>query len=211
MRDSPSPRRPAQERSAQRVDAALAVAESLLVSLGPAAFSIPEVARLAGVPRAALYRFFPDKYALMGALAQRHLQAITEGLRGLIAQQHLADLQGLAETLVAAAADYYDAHPAATLLVLGGPWTQLAQQAQQQSLSDLGDVVRDWLAMRLPGVPLPRQPDLPTLAVEIAFACLKHGFQKEGRLSLQIRHEAVRAAVAYCEACWPGLGQLLAR
>ncbi|PKA05029.1 TetR/AcrR family transcriptional regulator, partial [Leptospira ellisii] len=64
---------PSQERSQNRMALVLDAAERLLVELGPEETSIPEIAKISGVPRASIYQFFPDKYALFTRLAEKHL------------------------------------------------------------------------------------------------------------------------------------------
>lgn len=66
--------------------ALLAAAVELTAEVGPAAFTLREVARRAGVSHNAPYRHFRDKNELMAAVAQQgfeHLQAaMTDGVRG---------------------------------------------------------------------------------------------------------------------------------
>jgi len=50
---------PVQERSQQRVAQIIEAAESLLIKLGPEETSIPEIAKITGIPRASIYQFFP--------------------------------------------------------------------------------------------------------------------------------------------------------
>jgi hypothetical protein len=111
------------------------------------------------------------------------------------------DYSELIALLVAAASDYYDATPIAGILVLGGPFSQAAYLTQATTNADVGREVRTLLESRPTPVVLPEQPDVATLAVEIAFACMKHGYYRERRLSPVIRREAARAASAYI-ACF---------
>lgn len=61
--------------------ALLAAAGSLLEAEGPAALSLREAARRAGVSHAAPYRHFPDREALLAALAAQGFEALGEQLR----------------------------------------------------------------------------------------------------------------------------------
>ena len=72
-----SPRRaPSQQRSRERVERMLAAASALIAEQGSDAVRMGEVAERAGVSIGSLYQFFPDKRAIIWALAERYT---TEG------------------------------------------------------------------------------------------------------------------------------------
>lgn len=167
------------------------------MAIGPEQTSIPEIAKAAGVPRASLYRFFPDKYALFERLAANHLAAVAETVQAACTRHAQASLDEFSRGLIAAASNYYARHPAAAILVLGGPWSPAAYRTQQAALQGIADAVRAALAQRAPDLKLPTRPDAICLMVEMAFACMKHGYFSEGRISPAVRREAVRAQLAY--------------
>ncbi len=68
-----SPRRaPTQQRSRERVERMLAAASALISEQGSDAMRMGEVAERAGVSIGSLYQFFPDKRAMVWALAERY-------------------------------------------------------------------------------------------------------------------------------------------
>ena len=68
-----SPRRaPSQQRSRERVERMLAAASALIAEQGSDAMRMGEVAERAGVSIGSLYQFFPDKRAIIWALAERY-------------------------------------------------------------------------------------------------------------------------------------------
>ncbi|MCP4640823.1 MAG: TetR/AcrR family transcriptional regulator [bacterium] len=72
-----APRRePSQERSRQRVDIILDAVSELLVEQGFDAVTTRAIAEKAGVPVGSIYQFFPNKYAVLNALASRFLDRI---------------------------------------------------------------------------------------------------------------------------------------
>ncbi|RWL44642.1 MULTISPECIES: TetR/AcrR family transcriptional regulator [unclassified Mesorhizobium] len=67
------PRRsPSQQRSRERVERMLAAASALIAEQGSDAMRMGEVAERAGVSIGSLYQFFPDKRAIVWALAERY-------------------------------------------------------------------------------------------------------------------------------------------
>lgn len=74
MTESSSRRTPVQARSRARVDAILDAADAVFLEMGYAAATTNHVAARAGTSIGSLYRFFPDKEALLVALANRYGQ-----------------------------------------------------------------------------------------------------------------------------------------
>lgn len=85
MSKSPSPtggmrRKPRQARSQERVNRILDVAEGLFASQGYAATTTNAIATRAKVPIGSLYQFFPDKAAILQALALRYAEKLHQEL-----------------------------------------------------------------------------------------------------------------------------------
>lgn len=64
-------RTPTQQRSRERLDRILAVAAGLIADRGSDQMKMSEVAALAGISIGSLYQYFPDKSAVVRALAER--------------------------------------------------------------------------------------------------------------------------------------------
>jgi AcrR family transcriptional regulator len=80
-------KRPKQERSQATVEAILTATTHILTEQGYAQFTTNRVAELAGVSIGSLYQYFPNKEALIVALAEHHTNAMSQ-----LAQQHLEGL-----------------------------------------------------------------------------------------------------------------------
>ncbi|GAC1376949.1 MAG: hypothetical protein NVS3B3_16840 [Aquirhabdus sp.] len=196
-------RAPLQERSQQRVALGLQAAERLLVRIGPEETSIPEIAIESGVPRASLYQFYPNKYAIFTHLAQIHLLRLEnivkeKALEGI--NTKLQNLEVMVTLLANIVADYYDASPVASILVLGGPFSQTSYHAQEAMIENITHTIRNFFNQVDPPLAIPEQPDVVTLVIEIAFACMKHGYYRENCISPMIREQAARAAIAYLKS-----------
>ncbi len=73
-------RQPRQARSQERVNRILDVAENLFASQGYTATTTNAIAAQAQVPIGSLYQFFPDKTAILQALAQRYADMLHQEL-----------------------------------------------------------------------------------------------------------------------------------
>jgi AcrR family transcriptional regulator len=174
----------------------LEAAERMLADIGPEKTSIPALADVTDVPRAAIYPFFPDKYALFSHLAQIHMHRLTETLTGSKAER-TRTWRTWIEAVIHVAADYYNDHPAASILLLRGGFTEADRAAHETKNMAIGQMLRtkaqqlDWLCA------MPMKPDVASIAVELAFACMKYGYVQEGTVSSAICQEATRAVTSY--------------
>ncbi|MEU7003823.1 TetR family transcriptional regulator [Nonomuraea sp. NPDC046570] len=82
-------RRPAQRRSAERVERMLDECALLLDEVGYDSLTTKEVARRAEVPIGTFYQFFSDKQGLVRALALRNLDAFLSRIGTRIGETHL--------------------------------------------------------------------------------------------------------------------------
>lgn len=76
---------PRQERSRRTVERILDAATRIFDEDGYAGTTTNEIAAVAGVSVGSLYQYFPNKDAILVALARRHVAAATAGLTALLA------------------------------------------------------------------------------------------------------------------------------
>ncbi|MFE8073147.1 TetR/AcrR family transcriptional regulator [Marinobacteraceae bacterium S3BR75-40.1] len=104
-----SPRRqPVQSRSIERVERILTHAALLIGERGVGRTSMSGIARAAEMSLASLYRYFPNKEAIIKAIAERHVDRLEEALRGQLSDIDLD--QGIDE-LIDLYADFYRNEP----------------------------------------------------------------------------------------------------
>ncbi|TVP56145.1 MAG: TetR/AcrR family transcriptional regulator [Halomonadaceae bacterium] len=190
-------RKPVQGRSRERVEKVVAAAEALLLERGPEDTSIPEVAARAGVPRASIYPFFPNKYALFLAIGDYHLKQVAQLIEQSSTGLDATHWQELVRGVVSVVANYYNSHPVAGLLILGGPMSRTGYLSQEVTIQDIGQRVRPVFLNLLPARPLPDSPDVITIAVEIAFACMRHSWFTHEQVTDAMAEQASMAAVSY--------------
>jgi AcrR family transcriptional regulator len=190
-------RLPVQGRSQERVARVLEAAERLLLERGPEATSIPEIAVAANVPRASIYQYYPDKYALFAQLAEAHMEKLKAHILAAQARGAAADWRNMVRGVVAATAAFYNAEPITSVLLLKGPFGDRDRAAHYVKDRELAELFRLMIASDKKAPTLPKKPDVVAVSIELAFAVFRYGYAREGTLSRPIRDEAVRAVVAY--------------
>lgn len=98
MNDTQMRRAPTQKRSRERVDAILAQATEMIAETGSDALRMSELAQRTGISIGSLYQYFPDKSAVVCALAERCNEesrvCIAEGLAAVDTMDDLAGAFG---------------------------------------------------------------------------------------------------------------------
>ena len=103
---------PRQSRSQATVDAIVEATTQLLRELGPDGTTTARIAKRAGTSVGSLYQYFPTREALVAAVAQRHLDALTAALaRGLGPDALTAPLHDVVHALVTAAVEAHARDP----------------------------------------------------------------------------------------------------
>lgn len=190
-------RLPVQERSQTRIASALEAAEKLLLESGPEGVSIPEIALAADVPRASIYQYFPDKYALFASLAETHMDKLKAHILAAQPKGVDSDWRSAVRSLVRATTNFYNANPATRVLLLKGPFGDQDRTAHLIKDGELAEQFRIMIGSDKNARALPKKPDVVAIAVELAFAVLRYGYAREGTLSRPISDEAARAVIAY--------------
>jgi len=110
---APAPRkRPVQSRSRQTVATILQATAQVLVQRGYDRTTTNAVAERAGVSIGSLYEYFPNKEALVAALAEAHVADLIERVDSLLVQAEGQDPPILISSLIQAGMDAHRADPA---------------------------------------------------------------------------------------------------
>ncbi len=96
---------PSQKRSRERVERMLSAASSLIAERGSDALRMAEIADRAGVSIGSLYQFFPDKSAVIRALAERQTEESQACIAAALAGVH--DREGLKNAFSELVETYY--------------------------------------------------------------------------------------------------------
>ena len=117
---APRRRSPVQERSQGTVQRVLSAASSLLAGGVPVeALTTAQIASAATLSVGALYRFFPDKQAIVDAIAVRHMDLFQERLAGIIMAAPPTDAPAFLGTVIDAFVAYLESNPDFRILAFG--------------------------------------------------------------------------------------------
>ncbi len=190
------PRQPLQQRSKDRFEQVLDAARELLLESGLAGFSIPELAVRLNFSRATIYNFFPAPHSIFNELTRRYLAQLEALLMAEGRKMGEKSWHDATRFIAELSAVFFNSHPVARLLILGGPTTDESHRALELMVQRLGSMVRRMFEAR--GVTLPpAPPDVSLLVVEIGFSCARASFFLHGEITPQYRDEAAKAMIAY--------------
>jgi AcrR family transcriptional regulator len=135
---------PQQARSRALIQRVLDAAEALLAAEGVEALTTTRIAAEADVAVGSLYQYFPDKRAIVDALAARYLEEF-EGLMDEMAERAAGErwqADDLVDRLIDAYADRYRREPGYRALWFGRHLSDELRQADRQNKAALADGVR---------------------------------------------------------------------
>jgi hypothetical protein len=98
---------------------------------------------------------------------------------------------------VQVASDYYDSHPAARTIILGGAATDASFGAQNLTIKGLAQLGR--LAWQARGIALPEELDVAALAIDLGVACLRRAFFEHGEIVDCYRRVAAQVMITFLE------------
>jgi AcrR family transcriptional regulator len=118
----PTRRTPVQGRSQETVQKVLAATADLLASGQPVELlTTAAIAAAASVSVGALYRFFPDKQAIVDAIALDHMEKFQEAVAMRLMLSFPPDPTAFLSTILDAFAEYLEAHPDFRTVAFGAP------------------------------------------------------------------------------------------
>ncbi len=162
-------RSPRQARGRERVARLLDAAEELFGEVGYEAASTNQIAARAGVPIGSLYQFFPNKEAIVGAVALRYQEGAAAALSAALAPAS-AELapEALAGLVLEAMVAFGSARMGFTRIVL--------QAGADPHLAGAAAAIMDIAAAQLEAILAVRSPALPphqrSLAARVAMTAV---------------------------------------
>jgi AcrR family transcriptional regulator len=198
------PRKPLQERSRQRVEKLLNATDKLLATQEPNEVGLYDIARVAKVPPASVYHFFPTKEAAFVALAERYLQRHHKAVRETPLDRkrirHWSDVFVLGSQRIL---DFYDRNPVLLKLFFGGALSPEIRERDTEYVRGLSAGGYDWLNRYFCMPYLPDAEMKFSVVWSIYDGITLTSYQRHGRVTEEYREELLRAAIAYCRTFLP--------
>ena len=158
-------RQPLQERSRERVNTILASTAALISELGVQNSNTSDIARRAGISLPSLYRYFPNKAAIIKALAEQHIAKLNDILQSFLQDFDLD--QGL-DQLIDLYAAFYRSEPGYKEIWSG---VEAMPELQELDLGELYDNARSIAAKANPLFPHVGEQQMWLIAVMLPRAC----------------------------------------
>ena len=190
-------REPQQARSRERIARVLDAAERLLASEGADALTTTRIAEEAGISVSSLYQYFPDKGAIVDALARKYMDEF-EGLMADLVRRDQGNAD-LVASLIDAFAERYRSQPGYRALWFGPHLSEQLREADRRNREALADGVRRMLLERRA---VRDGPDLLTscrTAVLTAHALLQEAFLIDATGDPALLAEAKRILRCYLD------------
>jgi AcrR family transcriptional regulator len=193
-------RAPQQERSREKLRRVLDAAEEVLATEGAGALSAARVADAAGVAVGSLYRYFPDKEAIVEALAVRYWSDFED----LVAKQAAADarepLAWPLPTVIRALADGFRERPGFLALWFGGLRTERVRDITRPARDGFARSVERMLGLRWPDADAVALATVSRMVVLLGDGILREAFRLDPAGNPTVIEEGIRAIDAYIEA-----------
>lgn len=175
-------KQPAQQRATETYERILDVTAQTLADVGIERLSTNLVCERAGLTPPALYRYFPNKYALLSELGQRLMQRQNERIdHWITVDVFKGDVDGLERALEGLILDTYEA----TLQTMGGVWIMRALRAvpalQQVRLASHTAVAHEQARLLAQALPKAKAAELKLVSrivVELIYATVEMIFDE---------------------------------
>lgn len=195
-----TPRAPRQARSRETVRQILVESARLLQESGAASFSMPTVAVRAKVNRASVYKYFPTKFAIFNALAQKYVEVFIARVSDHLAQTTLATWQDATKALIRFTADVYNDDASARVLFLSGALTPEIDAAHHVDTNQrVARFTRQLFEERYGVKHAPADPDPYLAAIEAVIALFAIAQRKHARIGSDYIAEGYTLAKVYLE------------
>jgi AcrR family transcriptional regulator len=195
-------RQPRQARGERRISLLLDAADRVFVAVGYEAATTNAIAREAGASVGSLYQFFPDKEALLLALAERYLgelRSIHEKV--FTAETARLPLDRMYDLIVETLHAFSRAHPGFRPLFVGSPTTAPALATAAATLHrECVDRVDLMMSHGMPNIPPARRRLLANLNVTAVKAMLPLAETSNPRCRAAVLAEIKRMLYAHMQA-----------
>lgn len=170
---------PLQARSRARLGRILDAAEVVLEREGAEAFSTTAVARMAGVSVGSVYRFFPDKQAIVEALAIRYWSDFADLVAGVAEADALDPVAEPATAVIGVLAAGFRARPGFLALWYGGLRTERVRDRTRDARQAIATSIEQILGVHWPSAPQDERALTAQMVVLAGDGLLREAFRRD--------------------------------
>jgi AcrR family transcriptional regulator len=193
-------RAPLQARSRDRVAAFLDSADALLAEEGAAALNTVRVAEAAGASIGTLYHWFPDKEAIIEALALRYWDELAEILDGVSQDIQHELVEDPVSRVIDALADGFRARPGFLALWFGGLRSERVRDATRPGRERAQESILRVLAVTHPAAAPAERATVARMVVLIGDGVLREAFRLDRGGDPTVLAEGRQALRAYIDS-----------
>jgi AcrR family transcriptional regulator len=172
---------PTQARSRERLQRVLDAADDVLSREGAQAFTTTRVADLADVPIGSIYRFFPDKEAIVEALALRYWSDFEDLVAGIADADESKPLADPAAAVLEVLAAGFRTRPGFLALWYGGLRTQAVRDVTRPTRDAIARSVERILANHWPQTSRKARGRAAEMVVLAGDGLLREAFRRDRR------------------------------
>lgn len=193
-------RAPQRARGQSRVERLLDAAAEVIAEVGVEAATTNAIAARAATSVGSLYQFFPNKHAMVLALAGRYLRAFAQ-LKDEVFAEEVAErpLPEMIRAIVTPLAGFLEAHPAYRHVVAATAADPEAAAADAGLHAAVVARVERLIALRMPHLPAARRRVIALVQVETVHAILFRAQALAPRARAPLHDELVRMLVLALE------------
>jgi len=193
--DIHKPNIPKQERSLKRYQVALETADSILEKEGIHFVTLKEIAKLSGIKRSSLYKFFPSNLAILYALSENHLDKLLNMIDTNTVNTDFQNTPDFIMLIIDLLAIYLNEHKGSAIIFLSNDLPakldinlHINKLFASEIISKINSKLADVDSYRLNNT------------LSIIAALLSQGHQELGEITPRTVNEIKRASLAYLSA-----------
>jgi AcrR family transcriptional regulator len=188
---------PTQARSRERLRRVLDAADLVLAEEGADAFTTTRIAEAAAIPVGSVYRYFPDKEAIVDALALSYWSDFEDLVAAAAEADEMKPLEDPGSVVIDALAAGFRAHPGFLTLWYGGLRTERVREVTRPTRTAIAISVVRILAVHWPDAPESDRYTAARMVVLTGDGLLREAFRQDLKGDAALLEESKLVIDAY--------------
>ena len=188
---------PVQARSKKRFNEILNAAVQLVIEFGIDKVSPHQIAKLAGIPPASVYQYFPNIGVLFSTMAEVHFVKAFDMLEDNIAEKNISSWQDLTKILIDVAYDFYTKDKISEIMFLSEFVAPGVRESMAIRLTRLGDLFVEKYAIIYKKSELDPLSEKIAICIEVMKGVYIRSLSLHGEIREEYKTEAEIIVMAY--------------